>query len=122
VPRHHRADRLNETFRRELMHLIQRRLKDPRVQGVTVTEVRASPDLSHATVFLRSETPVEVEDAIEGLESASGYLRRALGQALHIRKVPEFHFIADQTLERAERIEELLRLVREDGPEESGED
>lgn len=103
------------------MHLIKRRLKDPRVQGVTVTEVRASPDLSHATVFLRSEAPVEVEDAIAGLESACGYLRRALGQAIRIRKVPEFKFLADDSLERAERIEELLRLVREEGMDESGE-
>jgi ribosome-binding factor A len=104
------------------MHLIQRRLKDPRVQGVTVTEVRASPDLSHATVFLRSEAPVEMEDAIAGLESASGYLRRSLGQSLRIRKVPEFRFLADNSLERAARIEELLRLVRNEGVEEAGEE
>lgn len=104
-------------FRRELAHLIRRRLKDPRVQSVTVTEVRTSPDLSHATVFLRSDSPVVVDEAIEGLESAAGYVRRELGRALHIRKVPEFHFIADHGLERAGRIEELLRRSREGSTE-----
>jgi ribosome-binding factor A len=99
-------------FRRELSHLIQRRLKDPRVRGVTVTEVRTSPDLSHASVYLRSDAPVAVEEAIEGLESAAGYVRRELGRAMHIRKVPEFRFVADHGLERAERIEELLRRSR----------
>ena len=104
-------------FRRELAHLIQRRLKDPRVQNVTVTDVRTSPDLSHATVFLRSDAPVAVEEAIEGLESAAGYVRRELGRVMHIRKVPEFRFIADHGLERAGRIEELLRRAREGSTE-----
>lgn len=104
-------------FRRELSHLIQRRLKDPRVRNVTVTEVRTTPDLSYASVYLRSDAPVTVEEAIEGLESAAGYVRRELGRAIHIRKMPEFRFIADHGLERAERIEELLRRSRETPPE-----
>lgn len=104
-------------FRRELSHLLRRRIKDPRVRGVTVTEVRTSPDLSHASVYLRSDAPVAVEEAIEGLESAAGYLRRELGRTMHIRRVPEFRFIADHGLERAGRIEELLRRSRDGSTE-----
>lgn len=78
-----------------------------------MTEVRVSPDLSHASVFLRSDAPVVVEEAIEGLESAAGYMRRELGRVMHIRKIPEFRFIADRGLERAGRIEELLRRSHE---------
>jgi ribosome-binding factor A len=109
-------------FRRELSHLVHRRLKDPRVRNVTVTEVRTSPDLSHATVFLRSDAPVAVEEAIEGLESAAGYLRRELGRIMHIRKIPEFRFIADHGLERAGRIEELLRRSRDETGEPPGDE
>lgn len=117
MSRHHRSDRLNELFRRELSHLVRRSLKDPRVRNVTVTEVRTSPDLSFARVFLRSDAPVDVEEAIEGLESAEGYIRRQLGRAMHIRKIPEFRFIADHGLERAGRIEELLKRSREEPTE-----
>lgn len=113
MTRYHRSARLNELFRRELSHLVRRRLKDPRVQNVTVMEVRVSPDLSHARVFLRSDASVGVEEAIEGLERAEGYIRRELGRIMHIRKIPEFSFIADHGLERAGRIEELLKRSRE---------
>lgn len=119
MTRHRRSERLNELFRRELSHLVRRKLKDPRVQRVTVTEVRTSPDLSFARVFLRSDPPVGVEEAIEGLESAEGYIRRELGRVMHIRKVPEFRFIADHGLEQAERIEELLKRSREESTEPS---
>lgn len=119
-----RIQRLNELFRRELSRLVRGELKDPRVRGVVVTEVRTSGDLSYATVYVRSEPPTPVPEAIEGLEHAAGFIRRELGGALHLRKVPEFRFEADETLERAERIEELLREARapEGGAGERGAD
>lgn len=107
-----RIQRLNELFRRELSRLVRRELKDPRVRGVVVTEVRTSGDLSYATVYVRSEPPTPTDEAIAGLERAGGFIRRELGQALHLRKVPEFRFEVDETLERAERIDELLREAR----------
>lgn len=115
-----RIQRLNELFRRELSRLVRRELKDPRVRGVVVTDVRTSGDLSYATVYVRSAPPTSAEEAIEGLDHAGGFIRRELGRTLHIRKVPEFRFEVDDTLERAERIEELLREAREgeeDGPD-----
>lgn len=110
-----RIQRLNELFRRELSRLVRGGLKDPRVSDVVVTGVRTSGDLSWATVYVRSEPPTPVEEAIEGLEHASGFIRRELGRTLHLRKVPEFRFEADETLERAERIERLLEEARGEG-------
>lgn len=89
--------------------MIRRELKDPRVRRVTVTGVETTPDLRHAKVYVRTlgdRTPVE--EALAGLESAGGFLRSRLGKELRVRRVPEFTFVVDRTLERARRIEELL--------------
>lgn len=92
-------------------------LKDPRLDGVTVTDVRATRDLSFATVYVRSDEDVEV--GIEGLEHAVGFIRREFGRSLRLRKIPEFRFVPDETPEHAGRIEALLRQVRQsDGPRE----
>lgn len=104
-----RVDRVNQLLREELSRLIRRELKDPRVGLVTVTGVETTPDLRYATVYvrtLRDDPPVE--EAIHGLDSAHGYLRRELGKELRLRRIPELRFEADRTLERARRIEELL--------------
>lgn len=107
----HRQKRLNELFRRELTGLILGGLKDPRLNGVTISEVRAAKDLSFATVYIRAESGVE--EAIEGLDHAAGFIRRHLGQTLSLRRIPEFRFVADDTFEHASRIEELLRQAKE---------
>lgn len=104
-----RLPRVNQLFREELSRLIREEIKDPRVAGVTITQVDASADLSHATIAVRTltdETPVE--EAIDGLRSAAGFMRHRLGRELHFRRIPELHFEADHTLEHVQRIEELL--------------
>jgi len=101
-------------FRRELSRLLLTEIKDPRVAGITVSEVRVTNDLSYADVFVRVDSPARVAEAIEGLERSAGFVRRELGRALSLRKIPEFRFEVDQTLEHASRIEELLRRVREE--------
>jgi len=113
VSRGHRPERLNELFRREITQLLIGSLKDPRVIGASVTGVRVTNDVSVATVFVRSTT--DLKDVIEGLEHASGFIRRQLGQNLRLRKVPELRFVADHTLEHVNRIEELLRETRDRG-------
>ncbi len=107
----HRVERLNELFRRELSRLILTEVKDPRVAGVSVTAVRTAGDLSFATVYVRADPPSQ--GALEGLERAAGFMRRALGRELHLRKIPEFRFVLDDTPEHASRIEALLRELRE---------
>lgn len=104
-----RLPRINQLLKEELSRLVREELKDPRVSGVTIIDVDASADLSHARVSVRTltdETPVE--EAIDGLRSASGFVRHRLGRDLHFRRIPELHFVADHTLEHAQRIEELL--------------
>jgi ribosome-binding factor A len=82
-------------------------------------EVRTSRDLKVAKVFVRAGSDEEtLADALTGLESAEGYLRRELGRRLRLRRIPEFRFEADRTMEQAMRIESLLREVRSEGADE----
>jgi ribosome-binding factor A len=104
-----RTVRLNQLFREELARLLRTEIKDPRVAAVTVTRVDVTQDLSYADVYVRTLTnDVPLEDAIAGLESAEGFIRRRLGRDLHIRRIPDFRFHADRSLEHVQRIEDLL--------------
>lgn len=122
-----RIVRVNQLLLEELASLLRRESKDPRVRTVTITGVETTTDLKHADVFVRTlggEMPVE--DAIEGLESAEGFLRGQLGRNLHLRRIPEFRFIADDTLEHARKIEglldEALGDLRGEGPDDGSDD
>jgi len=72
-----------------------------------VTDVRVTSDLSYAEVYITVDG--DADEAIAGLDRAAGFIRRSLGQGLHIRKIPEFRFEVDTTLDHAGRIETLLR-------------
>jgi len=109
MPPNRRVIRLNQLLREELATLLQMELKDPRVAAVTVTRVDVTQDLSYADVYVRTLTnDVPLEDAIAGLESAEGFIRRRLGRELHLRRIPDFRFRADRALEHVRRIETLL--------------
>ncbi|UCG76751.1 MAG: 30S ribosome-binding factor RbfA [Gemmatimonadota bacterium] len=108
-----RIERVNQLLREELAKLILRSAKDPRLASVSIMAVRTTPDLKYATVYVRAGGNREaLAAALEGLGSAEGFLRRELGRRLHLRRIPELTFEEDQTIERAGRIEELLRQVR----------
>jgi ribosome-binding factor A len=108
-----RVERLNEQFKRELMELLQRELRDPRVHDVTVTAVDVTPDLYHARVRITSLAQGPDRDLIlEGLDAARPFLRGQLGRRLRIRRSPDLDFAWDETLDHARRIEQLLAQVR----------
>lgn len=107
-----RIARLNEQLKREIAELVRTDVRDPRVGLVSVTAVKVTSDLGHARVFVRAlGGDAERAECLEGLSAAAPFLRRALGQLLHVRKVPELHFEEDRTLEHARRIEALLAEV-----------
>ena len=109
MPPNRRTIRINQLLREELSRLVQVEIKDPRVRPVTITRVDATQDLSYADVYVRTLTEdAPVEDAISGLESAEGFVRRRLGRELHLRRIPDFRFHADRALEHVKRIESLL--------------
>ena len=104
-----RMGRINEEIQRELAALIPT-VKDPRVTGmISVTAVEASPDLKQAKVYISLLNKGDSDQVLKGLKSASGYLRRELGQALRLRYTPELSFFRDDSIDKGAHILELLR-------------
>lgn len=104
-------DRISEDIKREIISLM-RELKDPRVNGkmLTVVNVTVSSDLSYAKVYVSAMEGIETaKTACKGLTSAAGYIRRALGNNLHLRKSPELTFVADDSIEKGMGIFEKLK-------------
>ncbi|MBI4538321.1 MAG: 30S ribosome-binding factor RbfA [Gemmatimonadetes bacterium] len=122
-----RIPRLNEQFKREISEILRREVRDPRVGAPpTVAAVEVSHDLWSARVYVRVLGDEATQrQALEGLQSAAPFIRRELGRALHIRRIPELRFQLDRSLEHARRIEELLTQVlpeRGGGEREGGRD
>jgi ribosome-binding factor A len=107
-----RSERLGELILAEISHLITRQIKDPRIGFVTFTRVEMSEDLRHAKVFV-SSIGAEPEKArtLQGLASATGYIRRHVGRALHLRYTPEISFLLDDSLEHGAKIAQILRQL-----------
>jgi len=108
-----RPEQVAETLRQVIADALAREVRDPRVGFVTVTVVLVTNDLSHARVLV-SVTGGESERAraLQGLQSAAGFLRTRAARALTTRTVPELHFELDQGLAHAARIDQLLQEIR----------
>ena len=110
MPREYsRNQRLGTEVLRTLSQLLRFETKDPRLQGVSLTAVDLSRDLSVARVYFSTLDPdASIEPIEEGLQRASGFLRSKLGQELKIRHVPELRFAHDDSAEESVRISELI--------------
>ena len=106
--------RVNEAVR-EVLSDAMKLLKDPRVGFVTVTDVRTSPDLRHAKVFV-SVLGSEAERAqtLDGLASAHGVLQATVSRELRMKRTPTLNFVYDDTAERADRLERMLADMEAD--------
>ena len=103
--------RLSEDIKRELSAMICNEIKDPRVKSGMVTVVRTelSGDGSHLKAYISSLEGMEsAKTAVKGLESASGFIRREIGNRLHLRKCPELKFIADNSIEHSAEISKMI--------------
>ncbi len=104
-----RMRRVDEAMREVLSGAITSELKDPRVGFVTVTAVHTTPDLRQARVYVSVLGDGGVRRrSLDGLRSAHGFLQRRVAEELHLKHTPTLDFVYDDTLDRAERIEELL--------------
>lgn len=104
-----RADRVSDLVKAEITDILLRQVRDPRIQRVTITDVRMSDDLRQAKVyFVPLGSDAVTEDVKEGLKRATGFLKRELGKRLQLRYVPDVRFIFDSSFEYGDRIERLL--------------
>ena len=104
-----RNRRIAEQMRRNLSEIVRRELKDPRLRFLTITRVDLSGDLSHAKVFFSLLQPdADPGPAAAALDRAAGFVRSQLGRSMHIRQIPELHFIHDTSLAEGARITSLV--------------
>ena len=104
-----RSRRVGEQMQRLLGEVLLRDVKDPRVDGVSITAVEVSRDLSHATVWYSLLDPAaDPAPAGEALARAAGLIRGKLGRAMYIRHVPALHFRHDESVARGARLSELI--------------
>ena len=104
-----KQDRMAERIQSILSELLLREVADPRLQGVTVTEVQLDAELMFARIFVNALGDEGRKDAVmTGLERATGFLRRELGRRIRLRNTPELHFEWDTTLEHGERLNQII--------------
>ena len=106
-----RTDRLDSQIRQELMDLLQREMKDPRLGFATITRVETARDLGHARVWVSIlGTDLERKRTMDALQVATPWLRRRLGERLALRHVPELTVRQDDSIASGDRV---LRLINE---------
>ncbi|MEW9501261.1 30S ribosome-binding factor RbfA [Jeotgalibacillus marinus] len=109
-----RSNRVGEQMKKELGDIIGRKIKDPRIGFVTVTDVEVTGDLQQATVYITVLGDKEQrENTLRGLAKAKGFIRTEIGQRIRLRKTPELIFEFDQSIDTGNRIETLIRDLKE---------
>jgi ribosome-binding factor A len=117
---HKRSDKVAEAIHEIVSGLLVKGLKDPRIGFVTITGVKVSDDIRHATIFYTVMGSDEVKKAtFHGLNSAVGFIRKEVGKELRLRFAPELIFKYDESIEYGNRID---RLLKEIGSEEGDND
>ncbi|WP_066288912.1 30S ribosome-binding factor RbfA [Bacillus sp. FJAT-29937] len=110
-----RANKVGEQMKKELGEIIGRKIKDPRVGFVTVTDVQVTGDLQQATVFISVLGDEEQrENTLKGLAKAKGFIRSEIGQRIRLRKTPEIFFEFDESIDYGNRIETLLHQIHDE--------
>lgn len=113
MPSQIRLQRIADGIRKEISDLLVRDVQDPRVSGITVTDVKVDRELSFADVFVSAvEGQIRSKEVIAGLRSASGFLRRELAARIDLRVFPRLRFHWDPTPEKADHIEQMLARLR----------
>ena len=114
-----RLQRINDRIREELSEMLLQEVSDPRLVGISITDVKVDRELAYADVFVSAlEGSERWQEIHEGLQHAQGFLRRELSQRVELRVFPRLRFRWDPTFERAERIEQLIASLHDDSQNE----
>ncbi|MDR1568280.1 MAG: 30S ribosome-binding factor RbfA [Streptococcaceae bacterium] len=111
-----RDRKLATELSREINDILTRRVRDPRVNGVTVTDIRVTGDLSQATVYysILSDLASDAKKAQEGLKKATGLIKRELGARLVLYKIPDIHFERDTSVQYGSKIDEMIKKLHQE--------
>ena len=114
-----RAVRVADQLLKEIADLLMQKVKDPRVRGVTLTGSHLSDDLKHARIYFSvMGDKSDVNLVQSGLNSAKGFIKKAIGLRLKLRYIPDIVFEHDPTLKMGDDLEKLFQKIRLDETEE----
>jgi len=114
MPSELRLQRIADRIRKELSEMLIKELADPRLEGVSVTDVKVDRELAYADIYVSAvEGHERAKDIVKGMVSAGGYIRRRLASQIDLRVFPRLRFHWDPTPERADHIEKLLATLRD---------
>jgi ribosome-binding factor A len=112
-----RADRVADQIRMEVADILMRKIKDPRIRSVTVTDVALTSDLRSARIFVTTMAEQKDErEVFDGLTKASGFIRGEMGRRLALRYTPELVFMKDVSGPRGDRVLKILEGLSTDEP------
>lgn len=111
-----RVGRLAQEIQREVNDILQKRIRDPRVQGVTITGVEVTGDLQHAKIYysILSDLASDAEKTQKGLDKATKLIRKELGRRLSIYVTPDITFEQDRSIRYGNHIDELLNKLHQE--------
>ena len=110
----YKAGRVNEEVKRELAEIIKE-VKDPRIPAMpTIVKVKVAGDLSHATVFVSFLDEYDEREVKKGLQAASGFMRKRLGEKLAMRAVPALTFVLDDSIAHGDKINRILKEINDE--------
>ena len=107
-----RSTRVGGLLGEILAAIMLERVADPRLKELTITEVEMSPDLKLARVYYAARRGANPEELMMALDKAMGFIKQEVAREHILRTMPEFHFLPDETLERAERLERVFEAAR----------
>lgn len=116
----HRTDRVSAQLRRELGTLVREAVQEHGLPSVSVSDVEVTRDMAHAKVFVTALEGARAEEAMKGLKAVAPEVRYRLARAVNLRHVPELHFHYDDSVDRGERIDNLLRDMPEPDDDRDG--
>lgn len=110
-----RSERVSRHLKKALTTILKKNIKDPRLEMVTITQVKLTADLRIARIyFTLAGSDKTIHDATKGFKSAHGYLKRSLSKELGLRYMPKIEFYYDDSFDYASKIDELLRSIESD--------
>lgn len=122
-----RSQRVSHLLKKEISEIISRRVKDPRLGFLTITDVEVSPDLKNAKVYVSIFREEEREPTMEALKASSSFIRSELGRRVKLKNIPFLTFMIDMTPEYGEKMERIFKDLKEQEsehapPPETGDD
>lgn len=109
-----RLGRVNEELKKEISQVINYELQNSKVTGIiSVTKVKITPDLRYAKVYISTLNPKDVKKTLEGLKESAGFIRSRVANTINLRVTPELVFVYDDSEEQGNRIDQILRELKE---------